>query len=120
MDFDGAIQAHSNWKIRLLNSVRGRANEEIDLQLLRTDDHCSLGQWLHGEGRKFADDPKFAKLREAHTAFHNSAASLGLLIQQGQNASAEALLSAPDSEFNRLSFRIVAALMDLRHRHPIG
>jgi len=109
MDFDGAIQVHTNWKLRFLNYVRGWANEKID---------CALCPWLYGEGQKYANDPRFAKLRETDTAFHSAAASVGLLVDQGNKASAEAVLNSPDTEFNRLSFRIVAMLMDLSAVSP--
>ena len=120
MDFDGAIQAHSNWKLRLFNYVRGEANSKIDLPLLGTDHHCALGQWLDGEGQRYANDPKFAKLREAHAALHASASSLALLVERGKRTTAESLLNSPDSEVNRLSFRVVAVLTDLATSLPWG
>ena len=32
MDFDGAIQAHTNWKLRLFSYCRGKVAEKIDMQ----------------------------------------------------------------------------------------
>ena len=66
MDIDGAIQAHSDWKLRLLNLARGTTSEKVDLEALRTDNHCALGRWLHGDGQKYAEDARFAKLLETH------------------------------------------------------
>ena len=48
MDFDGAIQAHTYWKVRLLLYARGKAAEKIDLQTLRKDNVCA------GYGEKYA------------------------------------------------------------------
>jgi len=116
MDFDGAIQAHTNWKLRLFSYARGKVAEKIDNQTLRKDNVCALGQWLYGEGRKYAQDPKFQQLQETHAAFHKCAASIGAMVEAGQAAAAEALLNSPGSEFNRFSIRVVGLLMDLRSR----
>jgi hypothetical protein len=120
MDFDGAIQAHTNWKLRLFSYCRGKVAEKIDMQTLRKDDACALGQWLYGGGRKYAEDPKFQQLQEMHAAFHKCAASVGALVDGGQAAAAEALLNSRESEFNRTSIRVVGLLMDLRSRHLDG
>ena len=113
MDIDSAIQAHSNWKLRLFNYARGKPAGEIDLQSLWKDDFCLLDRWLQDEGRKYSDHPKFARLLETHSAFHACAASLGALLERGQGAQVQSQLGSPDSEINRLSFRLVAILLDL-------
>ena len=116
MDFDSAIQAHTNWKLRLFSYSRGMTAEKINVQPLLKDNVCALGQWLYGDGRKYAADRKFKQLLALHADFHRSAASIGNLIDRGQMAAATALLSSQESEFNRLSIRVVAFLMDLRNR----
>jgi methyl-accepting chemotaxis protein len=116
MDFDGAIQAHTNWKLRLFSYSRGKA-VEIDVPTLQKDNLCALGQWIYGEGRKYAADPKFKQLQDAHSAFHKCAASVGAMVDGGQAGAAEALLHSPGSEFNRISIRVVGLLMDLRKKH---
>jgi len=117
MDFDGAIQAHTYWKVRLLLYARGKAAEKIDLQTLRKDNVCALGQWLHGDAQRYSGDPKFKKLLETHAAFHKAAASVGSMIERGQAPAAEALLNFPGSEYSRLSSTVLAILMDLRKVH---
>ena len=116
MDIDGAIQAHSDWKLRLLNLARGVKSEEVDLQTLGADHLCVLGRWLHGDGQKHAGDARFAKLVETHAAFHKCAASVGTLIADGRATAAETQLTSVGSEFNRLSFRVTAFLKDLDSR----
>jgi methyl-accepting chemotaxis protein len=114
MDFDDAIQAHTNWKLRLFSYARGQVAERIDVPTLRKDNVCALGRWLYGEGPKHAADPKFKQLQEVHSAFHQSAASLGAMVDRGDSSAAAAQLSSPGSEFNRLSIRVVGLLMNLR------
>jgi hypothetical protein len=118
MNFDGAIQAHTDWKLRLLSYCRGKTTEKIDLQTLRKDNVCVLGQWLYGEGRRYGAEPGFEELREIHAAFHQSAATIAAMVDHGQAPAAAALLSSRESEFTRLSIRIVGLLMDLQRRHP--
>lgn len=113
MDIESAVQAHGNWKLRLLNYARGTGTEKIDLQTLSKDDLCVLGRWLHGEGQKYASSVRFAKLLETHSAFHTCAASIGNLVARGDVAAAEAQLNSVGSEFNRLSFKMMAFLRDL-------
>jgi len=117
MDFDGAIQAHTNWKLRLFSYCRGKLTERLDLQTLQKDSVCALGQWLYGDGQEYAADPQFQQLQEAHSAFHKSAALVGAMVDRGQASAAEAALNSRGSEFNRLSIRVVALLMGLRDRH---
>lgn len=117
MDIDGAIQAHTDWKVRLLNLAHGTTTEKIDLQTLGTDNLCVLGRWLHGDGQKHRDDAKFAKLVETHAAFHKCAATIGTLIAEGNAGAAENQLTSVGSEFNRLSFRVTAFLKDMDSRH---
>jgi hypothetical protein len=113
MDIDGAIQAHTNWKLRLLNYARGTGTEKIDLPTLGKDNLCVLGRWLHGDGQKYAGTVRFGKLLETHAAFHTCAASIGNLVARGDAASAEVQLNSVGSEFNRLSFKMMAFLRDL-------
>ena len=120
MDFDSAIQAHTNWKLRLFSYSHGSVVKKIDVQTLMKDNVCALGQWLHGDGRKYAADPKFKQLKETHAAFHQCAAAVGAMVDRGQPAAAAALLKSPESEFNRLSIRVVGLLMGLRRQDSGG
>ena len=70
MDFDGAIRAHSNWMLRLFGYCKGTSREKLNPETIQKDNVCDLGQWLHGEGQKFAADPEFSGLLQAHAAFH--------------------------------------------------
>ena len=116
MDFD-AIQAHTNWKLRLFRYCRGSLSEDFDLRSLQKDNVCSLGQWLYGEGGKYAADPHFKTLLAMHAALHRCVPPVDELVESGQSSAAEALLNSRESEFNRLSIRMVGLLMDFADSH---
>ena len=120
MYIESAVQAHSDWKLRLLNYARGTGTEKIDVQTLGKDNLCVLGKWLHADGQKYVDNKRFAKLLETHAAFHACAASIGTLVARGEAAAAELQLNAVGSEFNRLSFKMMAFLRDLGSTNKIA
>src|ERR1022692_4636338 len=110
-NFSSAIQAHTNWKLRLATNCRSASPEKIDVAALAKDDVCALGKWLHGDGRDHASHPRFRELVDAHSAFHRSAAALAALIERGKREEAAALINSRDSEFCKLSLRVVGVLM---------
>ena len=113
-NFSSAIQAHTNWKLRLAANCRIASPEKIDVAALAKDNVCALGKWLHGDGRDHATHARFRELVDAHAAFHRSAAALAALIERGKRDEAAALINSRDSEFGKLSLRVVAVLMALR------
>jgi hypothetical protein len=120
MDIDSAVQAHNDWKLRLLNYARGTGTEKIDIQTLGKDNLCALGRWLHTDGHKYVENKRFAKLLETHAAFHACAAAIGVLVARGEATAAEQQLNAAGSEFNRLSFKMMAFLRDLGGTNKIA
>ncbi|HUI57838.1 MAG TPA: CZB domain-containing protein [Bryobacteraceae bacterium] len=114
MDFDSAIQAHTNWKLRLYNYCKGNSQDKIDVRTVQKDDICELGKWIHGEYRKHAGDPDFERLIEAHAAFHRSAAAAAALVELGLAPEAERVLRSPHSELSRRSLQVVGCLMSLK------
>lgn len=120
MDFTTAIQAHSDWKLKLFTACDEGSHIRVDIATLMKDDACELGKWLHGPAGRYAADPKFQELLVAHADFHKAAASLARMIDLGKKADAEALLNARDSDFNRLSRQVVAVLMEFRRRNGNG
>lgn len=120
MNFNEAIQVHTEWKSRLQALSRGTSPEKIDSASVKQDRSCELGQWLYGDGQKYALDPKLRELLELHAAFHQCAGAIAEMVEQGQAAQAAALLNARDSEFARLSLRMIAILMGLRSRYRDG
>lgn len=60
-DFDAAIEAHRQWKVRLRKAIADRT--ALDADAICRDDRCSLGQWMHGTGRqRWSGQPGFCRL----------------------------------------------------------
>jgi methyl-accepting chemotaxis protein len=117
MNFTRAIQAHSDWKLRLSAYCEGTLTEAIDIGKLTRDDACELGQWLFGEGRRFNADPKFSDLILAHAAFHRAAGKIAALIESGQRGEGKRLMQFRDSDFGKCSSNVVGLLMRFRDRY---
>ena len=122
MNFTSAIQAHTNWKLRLAAycSEMAKMKETIDIGALAKDDACELGKWLHGGGRQYAADSEYSSLLDEHAAFHRSAAEIARTAAGGKRKEAGALVNSRESEFCKHSLQVVAILMRFRTRHGDG
>ena len=117
MDFSAAIRAHANWRLRLSTYCQGGQKETINIQALAKDNACELGKWLHGEGQKYASDPKLGELISAHSAFHLSAAAIAAMAQSGRQKEAERHLNSNESQYAKLSIQVVGILMKFRTQY---
>ena len=60
-DFDKAIDAHRQWKVKLRAAIAERGH--LDADTICKDDQCPLGKWIHGEGgKKWSHKPRFVEL----------------------------------------------------------
>ncbi|MFN3440147.1 MAG: CZB domain-containing protein [Acidovorax sp.] len=85
LDIDAAINAHERWKSRLMDYLEGRTSYGVDPALVRRDTHSALGRWLHGVGAEvLGDQPTYPLLLARHKYFHEQAANLVELAQQGE------------------------------------
>ena len=85
LDIDAAINAHERWKARLMDYLEGRTTVGMDPALVRRADHGALGRWLHGVGGELlGDQPAYPVLMARHQYFHEQAAILVELAQQGE------------------------------------
>ena len=85
LDIDAAINAHDRWKSRLMDYLEGRTSYGVDPALVRRDTHSALGRWLHGVGAEvLGDQPTYPLLLARHKYFHEQAANLVELAQQGE------------------------------------
>jgi len=85
MDFFDALTAHVQWKRRLSSSAFTPA-PGLCLGLVASAEECELGQWLAGEGSKFACLPEFASLLASHARFHQAASDIMSKAGFGQPA----------------------------------
>ena len=107
-DFDKAIEAHRQWKVRLRKAIAERTS--LDADTLCRDDRCPLGQWLHGDGqRRWGSAPGFTALLERHAEFHNAAGQVARQINAGAVEQAERLIGA-GSRFAQVSTEVCTLL----------
>lgn len=85
LDIDAAINAHERWKAHLMDYLEGRTAHGLDPAEVRRSDRGTLGRWLHGVGGDvLGDQPAYAVLMARHQYFHEQAALLVQLAQQGE------------------------------------
>ena len=112
LDIDSAINAHENWKNRLLAVMEGRSDEQLDPAVVCLDDRCDLGRWLHGKGREcLGRYPAFSVLVARHQLFHREASAVLSLAQAGEQAKADQKLQ---SGYRHASNQVVLLLKELK------
>jgi len=88
-------------------------DKSLNPSVVGADNQCELGKWIHGDGKKNANNPKFKELTIEHAKFHTSAAEIIKKADTGQNMSAETTLGAK-SEFADRSMKVVTILMQCK------
>ncbi|MBX9834806.1 MAG: cache domain-containing protein [Burkholderiaceae bacterium] len=107
-NFDQAIEAHRQWKVRLRSAIA--QHSKLDADTICRDDKCPLGRWLHGNGgQRWGQKPLFTKLLTKHADFHQSAGSVARKINAGQYADAENLIGS-GSHFADVSLEVTTLL----------
>jgi aerotaxis receptor len=107
-DLQTFLSAHLNWKARLRDAVR--LQEQFDVETVRKDDCCPLGQWLHGKGRtQWGHLPGLTRLLDEHAAFHREAGRVAEVANRGDEAGVQRLLGT-GSAFSRATQGTVMAL----------
>ncbi|SRR5581483_149889 len=114
VNFDDAISAHVQWKVRLRVHISEGGEAKLDSDEIEHDDRCDLGRWIHGEGTRYEADDAYAKLLDEHRMFHRVAAAVVRHANAGNRAAALNLL---DVEFTKHSFAVIAAINNIKHHH---
>ncbi len=92
-----AIDAHVAWKARLKAQLSGTSTETLEIGVIASDDRCTLGKWIHGEGKKmYGHLPEYAELLQQHAQFHLNAGNILLEAHRSGNEAAEKMLHGPD------------------------
>ncbi len=93
LNFKTAIEAHIKWKARLEDYIQGRSQEDLQVEVVRRDDQCLLGKWIHGSGgERYGAVEAFAEMQEAHADFHRYAGMVLAAAQAGDKINALAML----------------------------
>jgi hypothetical protein len=113
LDVDAAINAHERWKARFMDYLEGRSKVGLDPEVIRRDDYSALGRWLHGVGREMlGHHPEYPMLIARHRYFHEQAAEIVELAQQGEWDRVVAILHGG---YRFASNQIVILLRSIRH-----
>lgn len=111
-----AVNAHGAWKVKLLGAIHA-GDRSFDISVVRRDDRCALGQWLHGEGARYSSDPHFDEVRRLHAAFHKEVAGILGEVYAGNDRAARAALEQ-GGVFNRMSAALVDRIEEWEHSTP--
>ena len=101
-----AMRAHTQWKARLNKAIETGSSEFV-VDVVRLDDRCDFGKWLHGQAG--STDPHYVEVKRLHAEFHTEAARILALAVGGKPAEATAAM-APRTPFTRASASLVLAL----------
>lgn len=86
MDFDAAINAHQEWKLRLTDYLAAPDGSLAVADVAR-DDLCELGRWLHGHPS--IDAATLRALTDRHAVFHLAVAEVVARAHTGQVVAAD-------------------------------
>ena len=116
MDFDGAIRAHSEWKMKLSAYIR-KPDGILKAADVCLDNKCALGQWIYGDGSKYASLPEYPVLKTEHAKFHKEASDVIRKADTGQNMTDEIALGGT-SGFATASSKVISAIMMMKKKVP--
>lgn len=113
MNFDEAIVAHAEWKLKLTLYLQGDGN--LDHSIVCQDNQCKLGKWIYSDGKKYANEHTYEHLRKVHADFHRCA---GMVIQTVDSKKIDEAknLIAPESEYTKISAIVVEAISAVKKR----
>jgi methyl-accepting chemotaxis protein len=96
-DFDAAISAHIDWKMKL-SKYLANPDGSLDHTKVCVDNACALGKWIYGAGSKYQElNPStFLALKESHAEFHKTAGEIIKLINSKRSHRLERCLSPGD------------------------
>ena len=112
MDFDGAIEAHVNWKMKLRAYIDRKEGGLVAADVEK-DNKCALGQWIYGEGAKFSTLAEFSSLKEDHGRFHKCAAEVVRTVDAGDKEKASKMIES-GSDYIAVSHKVVGAIRQMR------
>ncbi|MFZ0804445.1 MAG: CZB domain-containing protein [Terriglobales bacterium] len=112
MNFDQAIGAHSEWKHKL-SAYLVKHDGSLKVQDISPDNKCPLGQWIHGEGAKYANMAEYSTLKSEHARFHLATAEVIRKADSGQSVTEETAIGAK-SKFAEASSAVVTAIMAMK------
>ncbi len=113
-DFNSAISAHIDWKMKLSNYLE-KPDRSLDHNKVCLDNACVLGKWIHGDGKSYRslDQNLFDSVQHSHAQFHKTAGLIIELINQGRIPEAANKLS-PTGPYMEISQKTVDLIRKLQ------
>jgi len=112
LTLDDALLAHLKWKLKLQDAER--SGEVLDVETIKRDDCCVLGQWLYADGRRhYGHLPEFTTLLAEHKEFHYVTAVIAWEINAKHNDSTKPML-AQSPHFSAVSNAVGIAISRLK------
>jgi len=114
-----AIASHVRWKITLLTAARMRESlSERATRSIQHPDECSIRQWLFSSHTQHLHrTPEYLAVLDRHAKFHREMQTIAGLINAGEFAAAERLLTAHGS-FEQASLAVANAIVALERIPP--
>lgn len=116
-DFNAAISAHIDWKMKLSKYLQN-PDGSLEHSKVCLDNACMLGKWIYGDGLKHREgNPSlFDSVKLSHAEFHKTAGEVIRLINSGDSNKAERMLS-PAGPYMTISEKTVELIQKLRDAH---
>ncbi len=113
MNFDEAIVAHAEWKLKLTLYLQGEG--KFDHVVVCQDDQCKLGKWIYSDGKKYANEPAYEHLRQVHAKFHTCAGSVIRAVDNNKSDDAKKMI-ASGSSYEEISAAVINAISAVKRR----
>jgi len=115
-DFDGAIKAHIDWKMKLSKYI-SNPDGSLDGKVVCKDNQCLLGKWIYSDGSKFKHEfpEDYESLRLSHAEFHQMAGQIVDAVNQNRPDEAKQLLG-PSGPYVKISDRTVELIRQIKDK----
>ena len=113
MNFDEAIVAHAEWKLKLTLYLQGEG--KFDHAIVCQDNQCKLGKWIYSDGKKYANEPAYEHLRQVHAKFHACAGSVIQAVDSKNIDDAKKMIASGNS-YEEISATVINAISAVRRR----
>ena len=110
--FEDAIAAHTKWKVRLIDYIKGNSKEHLEVAKVSCDDQCALGGWLYGGARAHAKLPEYEALRQHHASFHRSVGSIVQCVHDQKQSDAMKQLGGEFFQHSNQTIKAIKALQN--------
>jgi methyl-accepting chemotaxis protein len=107
-----AVGAHGLWKTRLRVAI-GAGASDFSVAVVKQDDQCAFGKWLHGDGLgpEVRQSPQYERCVDLHRRFHLLTAGVLALALEGKKEDAVKAMET-GSEFAHASAALTLHMME--------